>query len=109
MTGRGSSVDPRQNRLRSLLVGAEVTLVFILLLAAGLMLKSFGRLLDVTPGFDSKGVLSARVTLSAKIYPPPKKISFYRQLLDQLGRQPGVKAAGIIRDPPLSGTHGALS
>lgn len=102
--GRGVSTDRRQNRLRSLLVIGEVTLMFVLLVAAGLMLKSFQRLLDVAPGFETRNVLSARVTLPARSYPPAKKLQFYRRLVEDLGRQPGVAAAGVIRDLPLSGT-----
>jgi predicted permease len=97
-TGRG------QNRLRGLLVVSEVTLVFVLLIAAGLMLKSFRRLLDVAPGFDPAHVLTARVTLPALSYPSQKKVDFYHQLVDRLGQQPNVQAAAVIRDLPLSGT-----
>ncbi|HWA25396.1 MAG TPA: ABC transporter permease [Lacunisphaera sp.] len=102
--GRGASVDPRLNGLRQLLVIAEVTLVFVLLIGAGLMLKSFRRLLEVPPGFESQHVLSARVTLPAKSYPAARKLTFYHELVAQLGREPGVAAAAVIRDLPLSGT-----
>jgi putative ABC transport system permease protein len=73
-------------------------------MAAGLMLKSFRRLSDVAPGFDPSHVLTARVTLPAASYPTPKKLLFYRQLVGGLGRQPGVEAAALVRDLPLSGT-----
>jgi putative ABC transport system permease protein len=102
--GRGASSDPRLNGLRQLLVMGEIALVFVLLVAAGLMLKSFHRMLNVPPGFEAQNVLSARVTLPARTYPPAKKLSFYRELVDQLGRVPGVQAAAVIRDLPLSGT-----
>ena len=102
--GRGASGGAGQRRLRSLLVVSEVMLVFVLLIAAGLMLKSFRRLLDVAPGFDPAHVLTARVTLPAASYPGQKKSLFYRQLIEGLKQQPGVRAASVVRDLPLSGT-----
>jgi putative ABC transport system permease protein len=103
--GRGSAgAGAAQQRLRSLLVGAEVVLVFVLLIAAGLMLRSFRRLSDVAPGFDPSHVLTARVTLPAASYPTPKKLLFFRQLVQGLSQQPGVEAAALVRDLPLSGT-----
>jgi putative ABC transport system permease protein len=101
--GRGTS-GAGQQRLRGLLVGAEVVLVFVLLIAAGLMLRSFRRLSTVAPGFDPSHALTARVTLPAASYPTPKKLLFYRQLLGGLSAQPGVESAAIVRDLPLSGT-----
>jgi putative ABC transport system permease protein len=101
--GRGTS-GAGQRRLRGLLVGAEVVLVFVLLIAAGLMLKSFRRLSEVAPGFDPSHVLTARVTLPALSYPTPKKLLFYRQLVAGLSQKPGVEAAALVRDLPLSGT-----
>jgi len=102
--GRGSSGGAGQKRLRGLLVVSEVMLVFVLLIAAGLMLKSFRRLLAVSPGFDPSHVLTARVTLPAVSYPGQKKTLFYHQLVAGLEQQPGVVAAAVVRDLPLSGT-----
>src|SRR5947209_18001646 len=79
-------------------------LVFVLLIAAGLMLKSFRRLLSVAPGFDPAHVLTARVTLPAASYPGQKKALFYNELVAGLEQQPGVEAAAVVRDLPLSGT-----
>jgi putative ABC transport system permease protein len=101
---RGASSGSGQHRLRSLLVVSEVVLVFVLLIAAGLLLKSFGRLLAVAPGFDPHDVLAARVTLPARPYPAPRKLLFYGQLVDQLRALPDVEAAAVVRDLPLSGT-----
>lgn len=98
------SAGPGQKRLRGLLVVSEVVLVFVLLVAAGLMLRSFRRLLEVEPGFDPSHVLTARVTLPAASYPTPKKLLFYQQLVEGLSQQPGVEAAALVRDLPLSGT-----
>src|SRR5205085_10360882 len=101
---RSMSGGAGQNRLRRLLVISEVLLVFVLLIAAGLMLKSFRRLLDVAPGFDPAHVLTARVTLPLISYPTPKKLLFYQQLVEGLAHQPGIEAAALVRDLPLSGT-----
>src|SRR5262249_6275774 len=93
-----------QNWLRGLLVVSEVMLVFILLAAAGLMLKSFRYLIEVAPGFNPENVLTARVTLPARTYPPARKVNFYQQLLEGLARQRGIQSAAIVRDLPFSGT-----
>ena len=100
--GRGTT--GANQRWQSLLVGSEVALVFILVIAAGLMLKSFRRLSDVAPGFQAAHVLTARVTLPAVSYPTQKKLLFYEQLIESLNREPGVTASAIVRDLPLSGT-----
>lgn len=102
--GRGMAGSARHQRLRSLLVVSEVALVFVLLIAAGLMLKSFYRLQNVAAGFDAQGVLTARVTLPTTSYPPPRKLLFYEQLVDRLSQSPGVQAAAVVRDVPFSGT-----
>ena len=102
--GAHSSTGSGQQRLRSLLVASEVVLVFVLLIAAGLMLRSFRRLSDVAPGFAPAHVLTARVTLPLISYPTQKKLLFYRQLVEGLAHQPGVEAAALVRDLPLSGT-----
>ena len=102
--GRGAAGAAGHNRLRNLLVIAEVVLVFVLLIAAGLMLKSFHRLQQVAAGFDPTHVLTARVTLPANSYAPQRKLLFYRQLIDRLSQAPGVQTAAVVRDLPLSGT-----
>ncbi len=102
--GARGSAGPGRQRLRDLLVVSEVVLVFVLLIAAGLMLRSFRRLSDVAPGFDPSRVLTARVTLPLASYPTPKKLIFFRQLVEGMARQPGVESAALVRDLPLSGT-----
>jgi putative ABC transport system permease protein len=102
--GRGAAGSASRKRLRDLLVVSEVVLVFVLLVAAGLMLKSFRRLQDVSAGFDPQRVLTARVTLPAASYAPQRKLLFYHQLVERLSQSPGVEAAAVVRDLPLSGT-----
>ena len=99
---RGSTGS--NQRWQSLLIGSEVALVFILVIAAGLMLRSFRRLADVAPGFQTENVQTARVTLPAISYPTQKKLQFYEQLLDSLNHESGVIATAVVRDLPLSGT-----
>jgi putative ABC transport system permease protein len=102
--GTRSVAGSSHSWLRGLLVVSEVMLVFVLLVAAGLMLRSFRRLMDVAPGFDADNVLTARVALPARTYPGTKMIGFYQELLDRLHRQSGVKSAALVRDLPFSGT-----
>ena len=102
--GRGLAGAAGQHRLRSLLVISEVVLVFVLLIAGCLMFRSFRHLMEVAPGFDPDHILTARVTLPAMSYPKLKKAMFYHQLVAGLTQAPGVEAAAVIRDLPLSGT-----
>ena len=102
--GRSNAGSSGQNLLRGALVISEVVLVFVLLIAAGLMIRSFRRLLDVAPGFDAENVLTMRVTLPARTYAGAKTVTFYHQLLDKMAGQSGVKAAAMVRDLPFSGT-----
>ncbi len=91
--GRSDAHGGGQSRLRSLLAVTEIALAMILLVGAGLMLKSFWRLTHVDPGFKPAGVLTA------KIDPPmefPQTVVFYRQFLERLAAVPGVEQVGII-------------
>jgi putative ABC transport system permease protein len=93
-----------QRRLRSLLVVCEIALALVLLIGAGLMIKSFGRLLGVDPGFDPENVLTMQVSLPPSGYADPKaKLSFYAQLLERVKSLPGIESASITSALPLSG------
>ncbi|MFL6333876.1 MAG: ABC transporter permease [Pyrinomonadaceae bacterium] len=93
-----------RNRLRSALVVAEVALTLVLLVGAGLLLKSFSRLLAVDPGLDPRGVLTLDVALPAAKYNEPQRITaFYEQLLQEAAALPGVQAAGAVSILPLAG------
>ena len=92
----------RGNRLRSLMVVAEVALSFVLLVAASLLARSFVRLGDVKPGYDPSNVLTARLSLPPARYGDPSaKNIFWTRLLDRLGAVPDVKAAGVTNLLPL--------
>ena len=96
--GRGSTGGLRQ-RLRRVLVVAEVALSLILLIGAGLMIRSFYR---VDPGFDVSNLLSVEVKLPRAKYPDaPSRVAFYRQLVERVASLPGVQASGIATGLPL--------
>ena len=90
--------------VRSTLVIAETAAALMLLVGAGLLIKSFGRLLDVNPGFSSERVLTAAVALPASRYPDAAtRSAFWTRLLEKVRTVPGVTAAGLTSNLPLSG------
>ena len=103
--GRGSGGRHR-NRLRSVLVISEVALSLVLLVGAGLLIRSFAKLNHVDPGFNPDEVLTMGVTLLPKKYPEDAQVaSFYSQLLEQAATTPGVISAGAISDLPFFGSN----
>ncbi|MGB7924281.1 MAG: ABC transporter permease, partial [Pyrinomonadaceae bacterium] len=101
-TGRSSSGSPASQRVRSLLVISEVALSMLLLIGAGLLIKSFMRLRDSDPGFDPKNVLTMRVSLApAKYGKSEQVVAFYEQVLERVRSRPGVVAAGFTREVPM--------
>jgi putative ABC transport system permease protein len=102
--GRGDSGGIRLNRLRNFLVASEFALAFMLLIGAGLMIRSFFALASVDPGFNPHNVLSMIVSVAGtKEAGPNQRAIFYRQLLEQVRTSPGVKSAGGINHLPLAG------
>jgi len=96
-----------RQRLRGALVVAEVSLAVVLVIGAGLMVRSLGALGRVPLGFDPDGVLTMRVSLPASRYDSPAKVvDFYRQALDGVRGLNGVNAAGVVRALPLATTIG---
>jgi putative ABC transport system permease protein len=94
--GRSGGGGVGRHRVRSGLVIAEVSLALVLLVGAGLMLKSFLRVLDADPGFHSENVLTMTVALPQMKYPDAeKRRAFYRQALEKVRVLPGVEAAAI--------------
>jgi predicted permease len=91
------------NNLRNLLVVFELALSVGLLIAAGLLTRSFVRLQGVSPGFNPQNVLTLELTISGPRYSDkPAIVQTYRQLRDRLERLPGVSAAGAVSSLPLS-------
>jgi putative ABC transport system permease protein len=98
--GRGSTGGRRI--LRSGLVVAEVALTMVLLIGAGLMIRSFYRLQRVDPGFAPDNLLTFSVSLPQRKYPEgQQRINFYQQLLQNLSGVPGVQSAGMATGLPL--------
>src|SRR4051794_1705266 len=103
-SGRGGSDAPRRHRMRALLVISEVALSLVLLIGAGLMIRSFSRLLAVDPGFKADHVLAAFVSLPvAKYSKREEQVAFFDRLLERLSNVPGVSAASVVTDIPLYG------
>ena len=102
--GRGGNEGVRRNRLRSLLVVSEFALALMLLVGAGLMIRTFAALEAVNPGFNPHNVISMIVSVSgSKEEDPGRRELFYRQLLERVRSLPGVQAAGAINHLPLAG------
>ncbi|MBZ5497431.1 MAG: ABC transporter permease [Acidobacteriia bacterium] len=100
------SATRSSKRIRALLVVFEVALSLMLLIAAGLLVRSFFRLQQVNPGFDARGVLTANITLPQERYPTgPKRLAIYQEFLQNLARAPEVEAAGLVDLLPLSGSN----
>ena len=92
------------NRLRSLMMVSEIALSFMLLVGAGLLIKSFMHLRDVSPGFNPANVLSVRVAIpSAKYGQGEPRTQILRQLEEQIESLPGVQSAGATLSLPLGG------
>jgi putative ABC transport system permease protein len=114
-TARGSD-GRRSQRLRSALVVAEVSLAVVLLVGAGLMIRSVQKLTALDPGFDPESVLTLRVSIPRAAAPPsadsanaaPPLVVSARTLLERARAIPGVMAASLASDPPLSGLDSAI-
>jgi putative ABC transport system permease protein len=101
---RAGSGTARGNRTRSALVIVETALAVLLVVGAGLLIRSFTRLNTVDPGFRPQGVLSLQVLLPERTYPDAvKRWSFVSGVLERLRALPGVTAAGAVSNLPLSG------
>jgi predicted permease len=102
--GRGSSGNARQTRLRAVLVVSEIGLACVLLVGAGVMLRSFVNLLRLDPGFQPKHVVTAEIALPNASYKTTDNIgSFYQRLLINLNTLPGIAAVGAGTDLPWTG------
>lgn len=101
--GRGAAVSVSQ-RLRSGLVIAEVAFAVLLVIAAGLMIRSFWALSHVNPGFEAEHLLTARLTPNETFCTEPQRcLAFYRNLLAQLQASPGIRGAALVNTLPLDG------
>jgi predicted permease len=101
--GRGSTGSGRHTRLRSVLVVGEVSLACVLLIGAGLMLRSFVNLLRTDPGFRPEHVLTASISLPNEHYKPADAALFFRRLVANLSSVAGIRAVGVGTDLPWTG------
>jgi predicted permease len=103
--GGRSTVGGKRQRTRNALVVLEVAMSLLLLVGAGLMIRSFLQLLRVDPGFKAENVLTMQLSLPQTKYTlPPQRAAFYRQVLQRLETVPGVRAVGAINQLPLTGS-----
>jgi predicted permease len=98
-----------QHRLQTWLVIGETALGLVLLVGAGLLIRSFVSVLHVDPGFDPHGVLTARISLPDNEYNHDRKIQFMEQLMPRLASLPGVKSASAGWPLPMSGDNIGIS
>ena len=107
---RGSSESIKRNRARSLLVVTEVALSLVLLIGAGLLLKSFVKLLETNPGFDATRIVTLDIPLSRQRYDTPaKQADFFHRLIERMRALPGVQSAGVVNLLPLGNADEALT
>jgi predicted permease len=100
--GRGSTGGHRRVQLRGVLVVSQVALSLVLLIGAGLLVRSFSRLLRVDPGFDPQNVLTMNVSLpTVKYADAQKQVAFFDELTRRVSALPGVRSAAISAALPL--------
>ncbi len=104
--GGGKSAAGGRQRLRSALVVAEVALSLVLLISAGLLIKSFLKLSTTDPGFNSESVLTMQLILPRARYEQPEaRAVFYRDLEQRIRSLSGVASAGLVNYLPLGGSN----
>ncbi len=102
--GRGGSEGAHRNRTRSVLVVLESAVAVVLLIGAGLLIRSLIQLQNVSPGFDARNVLTMRLDLPRAKYSTPEKMAqFFQDLEGRVNGLPGVENVGFISELPLSG------
>jgi predicted permease len=96
----------RHEKLRKLLIVSELALSLVLLISAGLLIRSFISVERVNPGFEGVNVLGMRLSVSGTSYKGDRRGIFYRELLDRVRHLPGIESAGLASILPLSGGVG---
>jgi putative ABC transport system permease protein len=101
---RGSTGGLLHRRVLGVLVVSEIAMALVLLVGAGLLIRSFLRLRQVSPGYDPKGTLTAGIGLSPNKYPELRhQVAFYEGLLERLGTTPGITSAALVSKLPVLG------
>src|SRR5499426_1608487 len=104
--GRGSTEGGRRRLVRNALVVVEVAISLVLLVGAGLLMRSFISLQKVDPGFDTKNALTVSISLPQRKYPErDRQAAFYSRLIERVSALPGVKAVGAASHVPFSDAH----
>src|SRR5215471_12803972 len=112
--GRSSTTGARRNQVRNSLVVAEIALALVLLVGAGLLLKSYARVQNIDPGFDRKNILTAELDLPSSKYPGSASpdynkgaaiTNFWNEALRRVQQLPGVEAVAFANVLPLSGSN----
>lgn len=103
--GRSGTSSRSTNLLRRSLAVAQVTIAFVLLVGAGLLLASFRNVLKIDPGFTAGNVVTGALTLPSTAYTPDQLAPFGDRLLESVRRLPGVESAALTTNVPFSGHH----
>ncbi|PYJ96680.1 MAG: permease [Verrucomicrobia bacterium] len=98
---RGQSASATSQRMRATLALTQVALTLVLLLGAGLLIKSFIKVLEIDPGFRTESAVAMELSLNDE--PPQRRASFYQQVLERLAVLPGVTAVGGVNGLPMVG------
>jgi putative ABC transport system permease protein len=106
-SGRSSGASAKTHSLRGVLVAGECALAVVLLVGAGLLIRTFDAVTRVDPGFDPHNVLSFHVSLAGPRYEAPAdRAVFYDRMVEKIKSLPGVEAASIVTVPPFLGYNG---
>lgn len=101
-SGKGTSSGASRNRLRSILVVSEIALSLVLLVGAGLMIRSFVHLISANLGVNPENVLTMELSISRLKYPDEQhRVNVYEQLMGRIQNLPGVQKAGAINYVPM--------
>ncbi|PYS52519.1 MAG: ABC transporter permease, partial [Acidobacteria bacterium] len=108
--GGRTSAGSSRKRYRNALIVSEVTLALVLLVGAGLMMRSILRLMDVNPGFDPQNLITLQLSLPSSHYSKNEQVtSFYQELTERVRSLPGVEAAAAIDMMPMGGSGGTTT
>src|SRR5882762_7454104 len=108
-TGRSSLQSPRNRRLRSALVVSEIALAMVLLIGAGLMVRTLAQLSHMNLGFNPTNVLTLRVPLSGERYKEPQaRVQFWERVVSAVEALPTVESASVSRGLPINDWAGQL-
>jgi putative ABC transport system permease protein len=108
--GGRSGSNSIKSGVRSALVVAEIALALVLLIGAGLLVRSFTKLQEVTPGFTTGNLLVIQLSLPDNQYREPQQIdNFFQKALERIQALPGVQAAGVASTVPMSGNNSSGS